>query len=367
MAAETKKMEKPILSIVVHTYNRPEYLRDCLESIADQTSRRFEVIVVCNGSLQSTYDAVDDFSGRLPTLKVVCLPTNIWSWDDVNVYYRGVHKPGLDASTGEFVLFLSDDDALSKEFVEKVLQVFARNPECVAVTGPGINRDLVTGEESPAMSAQDARRRPKLEDGKSLALRYLSLKQTDRQDLRDPGFGYVIWTSLWRDEGLQEAVWEGFEQEQYRFLLPHGLVGFDPNATFYWGRHPEQSNKLLNQRIGMLRYYAVQERLSKARSMSIWYSRFGTDWAQRLGKVYSETLFPRSLRFLWQDSPYRQLVLSDLMNIVRDPRVIKKFFKTDAREAIFWLLLPKCLCFVFVGICKWGCAAVSSGLRLRDK
>ena len=367
MAAEIREMEKPILSIVVHTYNRPEYLRDCLESIADQTSRRYEVIVVCNGSLQSTYDAVDDFSGRLPTLKVVCLPTNIWSWDDVNVYYRGVHKPGLDASSGEFVLFLSDDDALSKEFVEKVLQVFARNPECVAVTGPGINRDLVTGEESPAMSAQDARRRPKLEDGKSLALRFLSLKQTDRQDLRDPGFGYVIWTSLWRDEGLQEAVWEGFEQEQYRFLLPHGLVGFDSNATFYWGRHPEQSNKLLNQRIGMLRYYAVQERLSKARSMSIWYSRFGTDWAQRLGKVNSETLFPRSLRFLWQDSPYRQLVLSDLMNIVRDPRVIKKFFKTDAREAIFWLLLPRCLCFVFVGICRRGCAAVSSGLRLRDK
>ncbi len=71
----------------------------------------------------------------------------------------------------------------------------------------------------------------------------------------------------------------------------------------------------------MLRYYAVHERSSKARSLAIWYSRFGTDWAQRLKKVHKETSFPRSLRFLWQSSPYGMLVIIDVIHIMRDPRV----------------------------------------------
>jgi glycosyltransferase involved in cell wall biosynthesis len=353
-------METQSLSIVVHTYNRPKYLRACLESLAVQISRDFEVVVVCNGALEETYDVIDDFKGRLPVLKIVRLPTNIWSWDDVNVYYREVHKPGLDVSSGKFVLFLSDDDALSKEFVERVLRIFAANSECVAVTGPCINIDLMTRKETPSMSAQDARLRPKLEDGKSLALRALSLREVDRRDIRDPGFGYVIRASLWRDEGLQEAIWDGFENEQYRFLLPHGLVGFDSEATFFWGRHAEQANKLLNNRIGMLRYYAVHERSSKARSLAIWYSRFGTDWAQRLKKVHKETSFPRSLRFLWQSSPYGMLVIIDVIHIMRDPRVIKKVFKTDARESIFWILIPQTLLRLFVALFRRGGKALNA-------
>jgi len=352
MPVEIKEMETPMLSIIVPTYNRPKYLRACLESITVQTSRDFEVVVVCNGAVEETYDVVNEFKARLPALKIVRIEENVWSWDDFGIFFREVHKPGLEASSGEFVLFLSDDDALSNGFVERVLQIFSVNPECVGVTGSCINRDLVTGREYPSLSARNATRRPALEDGKSLALRALSSKGADRQDLADPGFGYVVKASLYRDERLQDAIWMGYEMEQIQFLLPQGLVGFDFEATFFWGRHPEQANKLLNQNIGMLRYYLVVERSGEEQSLQFWHSEFGPEWAKRLDKVYQERRFPRYLRYIWQASPLTLHVMTDVREIIRHPREVKKVLKTDAREPLFWVSMPYVLSRFFVALCR---------------
>lgn len=360
-------METPSLTIVVTTFDRPHYLRTCLESIVNQTSRDFEVVVVANGALESSYTVVNGFRDLLPALKVVRIDENIWSWEDLSVFFRGVYKSGLDASSGEFILFLSDDNALSDEFVERVLRIFASNPECVGVTGSCINRDLVTGREYRSLNVQDAMQRPVLEDGKSLALRALSSNQVDRQDLSDPGFGYVIKTSLYRDEEVQEAIWMGYEDKQLQFLLPQGLVGFDFEATYYWGRHPEQSNKVLNKRIGMLRFYLPPQRLGQAHSLQFWNSRFGPDWATRLNKIYRDERFPRSLRLIWQDSPYVLHAIVDIRQITRHPRAIKKVFKTDAREVVFWIVMPQALWILFVRIFRRGGKALRDGIRSGDK
>jgi glycosyltransferase involved in cell wall biosynthesis len=364
---ESKGMETPSLSIVVPTFDRPHYLRNCLESLVNQTSRDFEVVVVANGALESSYTVIDEFKVLLPALKVVRIDENIWSWEDLSVFLRGVYKAGLDASSGEFILFLSDDNALSEEFVERVLRIFASNPECVGVTGSCINRDLVTGREYRSLNVQDAMQRPVLEDGKSLALRALSSNQADRGDLSDPGFGYVIKTSLYRDEEVQESIWMGYEDKQIQFLLPQGLVGFDFEATYYWGRHPEQSNKVLNKRIGMLRFYLPPQRLGQARSLQFWNSRFGPDSAERLNKIYREERFPRSLRLIWQDSSYVLHAIVDIRQITRHPRAIKEVFKTDAREVVFWIVMPQALWILFVRIFRRGGKALRDGIRSGDK
>lgn len=360
-------MDKPILSIVVPTFDRPHFLRNCLESIANQTSKDFEVVVVANGALESNYRVINEFMDRLPSLKVVRNDENIWSWEDLSVFFRGVYKPGLEASTGQFILFLSDDNALSEEFVERVLRIFASNPECVGVTGSCVNKDLVTGRQYPSLTAQASLLRPSLEDGKSLALRALSSKKNDHQDLSDPGFGYVVKSSLYRDEDLQEAIWMGYEVVQLQFLLPQGMVGFDSEAVYYWGRHPEQTNKELNKRIGVLRYSAILQRSGEALSVDFWNSRFGPDWSKRLDKLYKPRRFPHSLRFIWQDSPYVLLVMLDIRKIVAQPLRIREVLKTDAREAIFWIVIPQSLLHLFINLCRRGVSTLQRRVRSRLK
>lgn len=357
-------MGTPIMSIVVPTYNRPKYLRTCLEALTSQTSREFEVIVVCNGSPPDIYDIVAGFTGLLPDLKVIPIEENIWSWNDFGIYFQGVYKPGLDACSGQFVLFLSDDDAISEEFVERILRIFQSNPECVAVTGTAINRNLITGEESFNGSNLKTEHRPMLEDGKMLSLKYFSQRMTDRLYFSDPGFGYVVRTSLYGDEGLQQGIWKGYEVQQYLLLLPHGVVGFDHEATFFWGRHPDQANLSLNQKMGMLRIYMIDERAAHAHALTIWHSRFGADWAQQLEKLFKERRFPRNLRFIGKTNhPHFKLVETDVRLMVRNPHSIKDFYNTDARETIFWVLLPRALTSLFLHGCQRSATAIRAKIK----
>jgi len=208
-------------------------------------------------------------------------------------------------------------------------------------------------------------RRPRLEDGRSLALRFLSSKRAGKKDLGDPGCGWVVRTSLYRDEELQDVLWVGYYLEQYQFLLPHGLVAYDHEAIFYWGRHLENGSTLLNRRIGMLQNYQRYEKMSDANALKIWSSRFGADWAQQLNKGIRGKRFPGNMRYLWIAHPWDNNVWIDLKSIVQHPQSIKNVAKTDAQEFIFWIILPRMLALLIVRRCRRGSAALFERIRYR--
>ena len=334
--------DKSLLSIVIPTHDRPKILRMCLESLASQSSKRFEVIVVCNGSGVDTHELVNLYADKLPRMNVVTFPMNIWNWDDYREYYGTVYRSGLNAATGDFILFLSDDDALGSNFVELLFKVMDKERICVAFMGSGIDRDLVTGVETTQVIDAKYRTRPQLEDGLQLALRFFSTKNTDNQDLIDPGFGYVIKTSLYKDPELQELIWSGgYEVTQYLALIPHGQVAFDESAKFYWGRHPDQTNKIINARIGTMRQYEVIRRREKKLAEEIWQKRFGQKNADELSKRLAASGGIGSVKYLWQPHPYDRNVVWDLGRVVRRPQRFKEVFASDGRELIFWLLVPR--------------------------
>ncbi|MFW9882516.1 MAG: glycosyltransferase family 2 protein, partial [Candidatus Thorarchaeota archaeon] len=51
-------MKEPLISIIVLTWNGKQYLKNCLDSCFSQTYKRIELIVVDNGSTDSTVDYV---------------------------------------------------------------------------------------------------------------------------------------------------------------------------------------------------------------------------------------------------------------------------------------------------------------------
>ncbi len=60
-----QEMLKPLISVVIPTYNRASLLVRCLESLTRQTTQDFEVIVSDDGSTDSTREVVDSFRSRL--------------------------------------------------------------------------------------------------------------------------------------------------------------------------------------------------------------------------------------------------------------------------------------------------------------
>lgn len=92
------------VSVIIPVYNAEKYLPVCLESLAIQTMRDFEVVVVndcsTDASLAVVESFVDRFGGRL---KIFTLPANTGS----GAVPRNV---GLENSCGEYVYFMDDDD-----------------------------------------------------------------------------------------------------------------------------------------------------------------------------------------------------------------------------------------------------------------
>jgi len=94
-------MTPPTFSIIIPTYNRAQRLSKCLQSLADQTYKNFEVIVADDGSIDDTSTVVASFSAEL-NLKYI-----------YSENWGGPARPrnlAIEASIANWICFLDSDD-----------------------------------------------------------------------------------------------------------------------------------------------------------------------------------------------------------------------------------------------------------------
>ena len=116
------QFERSLVSVVIPCYEQAHFLPDAIESALAQTRPKVEVIVVDDGSPDTTAEVVARYPG------VRC----------VRQENRGVaeaRNAGFRASGGEYVLFLDADDRLTPNAVEAHLLCFAEHPEAGFVVG----------------------------------------------------------------------------------------------------------------------------------------------------------------------------------------------------------------------------------------
>lgn len=104
----------PTFSVVVPTYNRARWLREAVQSLVVQDYADFECIVVDDAGTEPI-DLPDD-----PRIRVVRHETNTG--------LAGALNTGLDASRGDFVTFLDDDDLYTPDRLSMTLPALARAP-----------------------------------------------------------------------------------------------------------------------------------------------------------------------------------------------------------------------------------------------
>ncbi|NOZ24608.1 MAG: glycosyltransferase [Nitrospirae bacterium] len=108
------------MSVIVPTYNRAHLLGRALASVARQTYRDFEVIVVDDGSTDETAEVVKEFASL--DIRYIRHENN-----------RGeaaARNTGVLAAKGEFIAFLDSDDEWLSEKLQKQMEVFKhQSPE----------------------------------------------------------------------------------------------------------------------------------------------------------------------------------------------------------------------------------------------
>jgi len=96
-------MSTPRFSIIIPAYNAENYIRKALDSVASQTFKNYELIVICDSCTDQTEAIAKSYGAKT-------VP--------VNYHNDGLSRSrGLDEARGEWVLFIDDDDWWLHEYV----------------------------------------------------------------------------------------------------------------------------------------------------------------------------------------------------------------------------------------------------------
>lgn len=108
----------PLISVVIPSKNRADFLLKAIESVLTQTFKNIEIIIVDDGSDEPVSSLIDQKFGS----KVTCLR------HEESKGAPAARNTGIKYAHGDYVAFLDDDDVWLPEKLERQLNVFAKNP-----------------------------------------------------------------------------------------------------------------------------------------------------------------------------------------------------------------------------------------------
>ena len=118
----------PFVSVIIPVYNAEKYLRECLDSVVNQTLRDIEIICVDDGSTDSSPAVLAEYAARDSRVRVLT---------QENAGVGPARNAGIRAARGEFVAFLDPDDLLPDASVYEALYFYAKENR-VRVCGGGV-------------------------------------------------------------------------------------------------------------------------------------------------------------------------------------------------------------------------------------
>ena len=102
------------VSIGVPIYNVEAYLRECLDSIMNQTFKDFEVIMVDDGSTDNSFDICQEYVARDNRFKL---------FHQANIGVAGARNTCLKHMKGEYISWVDSDDKVEPNYLERLLEV----------------------------------------------------------------------------------------------------------------------------------------------------------------------------------------------------------------------------------------------------
>ncbi|HEC73670.1 MAG TPA: glycosyltransferase [Methylophaga aminisulfidivorans] len=116
------RVKNPLVSICVYNYNYGRYLRQCLQSVVEQTYSNIEVCFSDNGSTDESWDIALEFAKKYPDkFNLTRNRTNFGP--NVNLWNCVLNM------TGKYVLKLCSDDAIKPGYIERCVELLERHPD----------------------------------------------------------------------------------------------------------------------------------------------------------------------------------------------------------------------------------------------
>ena len=102
-----------MVSIIVPVYNKEKYLRDCVDSILQQTYKDFELILVDDGSKDSSWNIIKEYADKEERVVPI---------HQENAGVSAARNAGLDRAQGKWICFVDADDYLPKDGIQILVE-----------------------------------------------------------------------------------------------------------------------------------------------------------------------------------------------------------------------------------------------------
>src|SRR3954447_16672058 len=310
----------PRISVVVPIYNVEPYLEECLDSIAHQTYRDLEVVMVDDGSKDNSPEIAERWASKDERFRLVTQP---------NGGPGNARKPGIEHAGGELLAFVDSDDYLAPNAYQLLVQALDE-------TGSG----FATGHVL-RLQSQGARQVHFLRDAFS------------KTRLKPPVSEYppliadrTAWNKLFRREFWDKqgrTFPEGVLNEDIPVILPAHFaarsVDVIADPIYYWRIRDGEELSITQRR---LEPKALHDRMAALEKVVDWLDEHGK---KKWKRWYLEGVVSDDLRFYLNpltqaDDEYRQLFL-DKVNAFLDRAPKGIFDKQSSIERLKWHLVRR--------------------------
>lgn len=136
--------EKMTVSVIIPVYNVEKFLKRCVDSVLEQTYTNLEIILVDDGSLDSSGKICDQISLTDERIKVI---------HKENGGLSSSRNAGRNVATGDYILYLDSDDYLEKNCIKHCVDLCGSKEADIAIirmlyTSEQTNEELHEGDES---------------------------------------------------------------------------------------------------------------------------------------------------------------------------------------------------------------------------
>lgn len=228
-------MYEPKVSIIVPVFNAERHLAGCVESILAQDYPALEVVLVDDGSTDSSGALCDEFAARDDRVSVI---------HRENGGIAAAQNSGLDAASGELITFCDNDDLMSPQLIPRLVRILID-------TGSDMSccRWRSVGESSGAAALREHAMDPagsvvSFDDPGQAYQGVFSLvmRRLGRAELRY--FSEANWGKLYR-----RALFDGLRFPEGRYAQDVAIamdlytrmrrVASCSDALYFWVQHPQ--------------------------------------------------------------------------------------------------------------------------------
>ena len=284
-----------MISVIVPVYNAETYLRKCLDSIAGQTYRDLEILVIDDGSTDGCDRICDEYGEKDERIRV---------FHTENQGLSCARNLGLDNAKGAYIGFVDSDDYISPEMYEHLLSLMDDDVDLAECS-------FVETKDNDAFSGIDKAASEEIE--------LYSTKEAMCEHIKDSRFRQIIWNKLYKRgivKGVPFVEKKGIDDEYWTYrVIGNAKKLLCTNAILYAYRQ-QASSVMHNLSIGKRTISAIDAKVARHRYL----------------QEKMPSLVPESLRSIWFSCLYYGQLILKYKDDIPEIKNAKSFIQETIKQ-----------------------------------